>query len=225
MSEPKRTVSRLLVVAAVVTFVATMGLWVLGSMPWTKHVPEVGREVFVNIPKAVEAVFYVGVSSFLALALYLFSLRARNWERGAAERRTGQWLARFRELDRGLRMMTLLEDRAAGLMHAAIYYGFIILFLGTVTLEIDHLLPADYKFLVGDVYKGYSLVLDIAAVLFLGGLVWAAVRRYGARPWRIRSKTRPEDAWILVLLALIGISGLLTEAARISLAGQPDFEQ
>jgi Fe-S oxidoreductase/nitrate reductase gamma subunit len=224
LSEPKRTVSRLLVVAAVVTFVATMGLWVLGSMPWTKHVPEVGREVFVNIPKAVEALFYVGVSSFLALALYLFSLRARNWERGAEERRTGQWLARFRELDRGLRMKTLLEDRAAGLMHAAIYYGFIILFLGTVTLEIDHLLPESLKFLEGLTYQVYSLILDLGALVFLAGLAWAVIRRYLERPWRLRAKTKAEDGWVLGLLGAIGLTGLLTEAARIQFAGMPEFE-
>jgi Fe-S oxidoreductase len=80
------------------------------------------------------------------------------------------------------------------------------------------------KFLNGWFYEGYSAVLDLAAVVFLIGIVWAVVRRYGQKPWRLRTKTRPEDAWILVVLAFIGVSGLLTEAARISLAGRPSFE-
>ena len=67
-------------------------------------------------------------------------------------------------------MKTLLRDPAAGLMHSAVYYGFVVLFLGTVTLEIDHLLPSGLKFLEGRVYQGYSLVLDAFAVIFLGGL-------------------------------------------------------
>ena len=110
-------------------------------------------------------------------------------------------------------------------MHAMIYYGFIVLFIGTVILEIDHLLPVDFKFLQGQFYEGYSAVLDAAAVVYLAGIGWAVVRRYIVKPWRIRSKSRPEDAWILFVLAAIGVTGLATEAARIALVGQPAFEQ
>src|SRR5690606_27542048 len=99
-----------------------------------------------------------------------------------------------------------------------------VLFAGTVTLEIDHLLPGDFKFLHGRFYQGYSAILDLAGVVFLGGLGWAAWRRYLSPPWRIRSKTKPEDGWILATLALIGITGFTTEAARIALVGRPSFE-
>ena len=57
-----------------------------------------------------------------------------------------------------------------------------------------------------------------------GGLAWAFVRRYGQAPWRLRSKTRPEDFWILATLALIGVSGLATEAARIAVENRPSYE-
>jgi Fe-S oxidoreductase/nitrate reductase gamma subunit len=208
----------------VASVLGTLALWALGSAPWTDHVPEVGREVFGNIPEPLEAVFYVVVAAFVGIGGYLFTLRARNWSRGASEDRTGQWRDRVEELSRGLRMQTLLEDRAAGLMHALVYYGFIVLFLGTVTLEIDHLLPEGLKFLEGGVYQAYSFILDLAALAFLGGLGWAFARRYVQRPWRLRSKTKAEDGWILGVLALIGVTGLLTEAARISLMGTPSFE-
>jgi Fe-S oxidoreductase/nitrate reductase gamma subunit len=208
----------------VASVLGTLALWALGSAPWTDHVPEVGREVFGNIPEPLEAVFYVVVAAFVGIGGYLFTLRARNWSRGASEDRTGQWRDRVEELSRGLRMQTLLEDRSAGLMHALVYYGFIVLFLGTVTLEIDHLLPEGLKFLEGGVYQAYSFILDLAALAFLGGLGWAFARRYVQRPWRLRSKTKAEDGWILGVLALIGVTGLLTEAARISLMGTPSFE-
>ncbi len=121
-------------------------------------------------------------------------------------------------------MQTLMRDPRAGIMHSAIYFGFIVLFLGTVTLEIDHLLPANLKFLQGNFYLGYSAVLDLAGLVFLGGLALAVLGRYVMPSWRIRSKTKPQDALILGVLALIGITGLLVEAARISLAGRPEFE-
>jgi Fe-S oxidoreductase/nitrate reductase gamma subunit len=170
------------------------------------------------------ALFYIGVAVFLGLAAWFFAVRARNWERGGADRRTGRWWGRVRELIRGLSMASVLEDRAAGLMHSMIYYGFVVLLLGTITIEIDHLLPANLKFLEGAFYQGYSAVLDGAALLMLAGIVWAAVRRWGFRPWRIRLKTKAEDAWILVVLAAVGVTGLATEAARIAVDGTPGFE-
>jgi Fe-S oxidoreductase/nitrate reductase gamma subunit len=224
--KPKRWVpkaSHALGVVAVLAVLGTLLLWWLGSLPDEPEF-EIGREVFGNVPSAVVALFYVTVAVFLGVSVYLLALRARNWERGTSDRRTGMMKQRLHEARRGLTMRTLMEDRQAGLMHSMIYWGFLVLFLGTVILEIDHLLPSNLKFLHGWFYQGYSFVLDLFALVFLGGLLWAAIRRYGQRPWRLRSKTKPEDAWILVTLALIGLTGLLTEAARISLEGRPDFE-
>ncbi|CAN5261590.1 heterodisulfide reductase-related iron-sulfur binding cluster [soil metagenome] len=196
----------------------------LGTIPEVIE-PEVGRPVFVNVPGWLQTVFYVTTAAFIALAGVLFAMRARSWERGRPDRRLGLWSERIRQLFRGLSMQTLLRDRAAGLLHSMIYFGFLILFAGTVTLEIDHLLPNNLKFLEGSVYLGYSLILDLASLLFLGGLAFAFFRRYVQRPWRIRSKSKPEDRWILFTLALIGVSGVATEAARITLAARPAFEQ
>ena len=204
--------------------VGTLLLWWLGSLPDHAH-PEVGRTVFGNIPGPIVALFYVTVAVFLGLTFYLFALRAANWERGAWEDRSRQLKQRLHQLREGLSMKTLLRDPAAGVPHAALYYGFLVLFLGTVTLEIDHLLPNNLKFLEGNFYKGYSFVLDLFAVVYLVGLTWLGVRRYGMRPWRLRSKTKPEDGWILFTLGAIGVTGLAVEAARITEMGRPAFEQ
>ncbi|RPI23388.1 MAG: iron-sulfur protein, partial [Actinobacteria bacterium] len=208
----------------VLSVIATLALWWLGSLPDEVEF-ETGRPVFINIPDVVVALFYVAVTTFIGVTSYLFAVRAKSWQRGAAESRSGLLERRLHRLREGLTMRTLLRDRQAGLMHSMIYYGFLVLFLGTVTLEIDHLLPGNLKFLHGPVYLGYSMVLDLFALVFLGGLAWAAFRRYVQRPLRLRTKTKPEDGWILLTLALIGITGLVIEAARISLVGRPDFER
>jgi len=215
--------SYVLGVLAVVTVIATLFLWWLGTVPDEPHF-EVGRQVFFNIPAAVVAVFYVTVAVFLGIALWLFAQRARSWQRGAAASRTGLTKERVNRLVQGLTMRTVAQDRGAGIMHSLIYYGFLVLFLGTVILEIDHLLPANLKFLHGIVYQGYSFALDLAALVFLAGLAMAFYRRYVLRPWRLRSKTRPEDGVILFLFAVIAVTGLLTEAARISFESRPGFE-
>ena len=182
------SVSTILLGLAFLTPVAILVAWWLGSLTGESD-SAVRREVFINVPGGLEALFYAGVAAFLAVSFYLFSLRARNWERGAAESRTGLWKKRALALDRGLRMKTLLRDPSAGVMHSMIYYGFLVLFAGTVTLEIDHLLPAEWKFLTGRVYQGFSLILDVFALVFIAGLLWAIFRRYLMRPWRIRSSS------------------------------------
>ena len=220
----RSSASKVLGVLAGLAVVSTLGLWWLGSLPEEPEV-EVGRVVFGNIPEVLVAMFYVTVATFIGVSIWLFAERARNWERGTWESRSGDYKRRLRRFLDGVSMRTVLEDPAAGMMHAMLYYGFIVLFIGTVILEIDHLLPAEFKFLHGGVYQGYSAVLDAAAVVYLTGIGWAVVRRYIVKPQRIRSKSRPEDAWILFVLAAIGVTGLATEAARITLVGQPAFEQ
>jgi len=224
VASSRRTASKVLGVIAAAAVVGTLALWWLGTLPEEPHF-QVGREVFGNIPELLVAMFYVVVAAALGLSIGLFAQRATNWERGAWEHRSGDLKRRLRRFLDGVSMRTVMEDPASGLMHALIYYGFLVLFIGTTILEIDHLLPVEYKFLQGNFYMAYSAALDAAAIAFLAGVMWAAIRRYIVKPWRIRTKTRPEDAWILFVLAAIGITGLATEAARIALVGQPDFER
>jgi Fe-S oxidoreductase/nitrate reductase gamma subunit len=86
----------------------------------------------------------------------------------------------------------------------------------TTVLEIDHQMPESLKFLHGDVYRGYALVGDVAGVVFTAGVVWAILRRYVQKPYRIRIKSKPEHAWILGVMLAIGVSGFGTEMFRIA---------
>lgn len=112
--------SKVLFALGVVSAVGVMALWWLGSVMHSEPPTNVGREVFGNIPSGLEAAFYVSIAAFLWLAFYLFSLRARNWSRGVSEKRLGMWKERVRRLADGLRMKTLLQDTASGLMHSMI---------------------------------------------------------------------------------------------------------
>lgn len=90
----QRWIVRVLWAGVVILPVSTLLLWWLGSLP-DEHAPEVGRLVFGNVPEALKALFYAATAVFLGLAAYLFALRARNWARGADERRTGLWWRRI----------------------------------------------------------------------------------------------------------------------------------
>ena len=176
---------------------------------------EVSRKVFGGIPGPIQAAFYSIVPMMIIWGSLRFADRIRNWERGTSDRRrttaknAKRRLADFRA---GVYMRTLLRDSAAGLMHSMIYFGFMVLLGVTTTLEIDHQLPESLKFLHGRTYQAYALVGDLAGVVFTVGVLWAIVRRYVQRPYRIRIKTKPEHAAILGVLLAIGVTGFGAEA-------------
>jgi len=190
---------------------------------------EVHREVFGHIPEGVYWAFYASIAVMLFTVAYLASLRVRNYERGQPDdRRTTKQNAhrRLRDFRAGVYMQTLLRDPAAGVMHSFLYFGFIFLFIATVLLEIDHQLPESLKFLHGRTYQGYAFGADLAGVIFLVGIGWAIVRRYVyPRPFRIRTKTKPEDAVILGTFLALGVTGFVAEGLRIASDGRPDHEE
>ncbi|MFL6205478.1 MAG: heterodisulfide reductase-related iron-sulfur binding cluster [Acidimicrobiales bacterium] len=189
---------------------------------------EVQRPVFGNIPSVWKLVFYI---VFAVLTLYgaiLFSQRVRNWERGAPDDRkttaknAGRRLGDFRS---GVYMQTLLRDPAAGVMHSLIYFSFLILLAVTTVSEINHQLPESLKYLHGETYQGFAFIADAGGVMLLVGVVWAIVRRYVQRPYRIRIKTKPEHALILGTMLAIAVTGFGAEVWRIALNGRPEFEE
>jgi Fe-S oxidoreductase len=194
---------------------------------WEDH-SRVTRQVFGDVPPAIEAVFYAVIVTMALVLGWLWSNRVRNWSRGRPEDRSttrANWRRRARDYRAGVLMRTLVRDPAAGIMHSLIYFSFLVLFAVTVTLEIQHQLPPSLKFLHGDVYEGYKFIANLAGVVFVVGVVWALLRRYVQRPYRLRIKTRPEDAVILATLLAIGVGGFLVEGARIALVGRPAFEK
>jgi Fe-S oxidoreductase/nitrate reductase gamma subunit len=210
-----------------------MGLFTLvsGIVPqitkWhDKHSPS--REVFGGIPGALQVAFYTVIPVMLVWGAIVFADRVRNWERGAPDRRrttTKNVKRRLADFRAGVYMRTLLRDSAAGLMHSMIYFGFLALLGVTTVLEVDHQMPESAKFLHGRVYMAYAMFGDVAGLVFLTGIVWAIVRRYVQRPYRIRIKTKPEHAAILGTFFLIGASGFFAEAFRIAEIDQPGYEK
>jgi Fe-S oxidoreductase/nitrate reductase gamma subunit len=210
-----------------------MGAFILlsGVLPQITHwhnENEVHRTVFGNIPGPIQIAFYTLIPVMVVWGAFRFADRMKNWERGAvAKRRTTAKNAKRRAADfrAGVYMRTLLRDSAAGLMHSMIYFGFLVLMGVTTVLEIDHQMPESLKFLHGTTYKAYALVGDLAGTVFTVGVIWAIVRRYIQRPYRIRIKTKAEHGVILGTFLAIGITGFVAEGFRIAVDGMPDYEK
>ncbi|HEY5670387.1 MAG TPA: hypothetical protein VIS10_10345, partial [Anaerolineales bacterium] len=132
------------------------------------------RETFWNIPQWAEIGQYIlGLLSLLIL-IYGVVQRIRRWRQGQPENRSDQLLVRLKSLwVEGVLQARVTSDIYAGVMHLTIFWGMVVLFLGTVVATVDwdvtHLFFG-FQFLTGGIYVIYELVLDIFGILLLAGL-------------------------------------------------------
>jgi len=193
------------------------------------------RILFENFRPWAVTLFYIFGYAAIASFLYGSYAQIRKYRRGQADASWGQFLARFGAMAKTMLTHRTLKrrDRGAGSAHAAIFFGFVTLFIGTsvITLEADFLKPLfGITFWHGDFYLIFSLVLDLAGVGLIGGLLYMMVRRKWmalpkldyTRPDRQpgdpdydRSGYRREDWAFLWTLILIAATGYVLEAARL----------
>jgi len=188
------------------------------------------RETFWNIPHWAELAQY----ALMVLTLFIFTYgvfrRIRRWRLGRPERRTDRMGARLVSLVvHALGQLRTAQDAYAGIMHLAIFWGMVALLLGTALATVDWdvtRLFFGFQFLTGGVYVLYELILDLLGLLLLVGLAMALVRRYLLRPprlWGAPGRNLAwDDAYVLVMLALIALSGYLVEGLRIAVV-QPEW--
>src|SRR5450631_2252109 len=141
--------SQLFVVVGLLLALVTAASGTVAAIEGWEDKSATSRRVFVDIPSAVQVVFYTVLPLLFLWAAWQLSLRARNWERGAPDRRLTDRLhfrRRAESYRKGVYMQTLLRDSAAGIMHSLIYFPFLTLFAVTVVLELDHQLPPSAKF-------------------------------------------------------------------------------
>ena len=193
------------------------------------------RVLFEDFAPAAVAAFYV--IAFAAVAVFCFGVyvEVRKYRRGAAAPVDGHLLARLQAMvGTVLSHRTIARrDRAAGAAHRLIFYGFVLLFLGTATITLDYDILGPLfgvHFWHGAFYLWFSLVLDVAGVLLAGGLLYMMYRRGWLKPPKLdyarpdrqpgdadydRSGYRREDWAFLWTLLVIVATGYLLEAARL----------
>ena len=105
----------------------------------------------------------------------------------------------------GIAQTKILRDPVAGAMHATIFWGFIVLTIGTIEILIQGVFPR-FGFddiLPGPVFSFYVLTQDLFALLVLGAVAYAYYRRLVLRPARLEGdKIEHLDAYII--LGMIG---------------------
>jgi Fe-S oxidoreductase len=101
-----------------------------------------------------------------------------------------------------------------GLMHATIFWGFIILTLGTIEFFGKGVMESfSLPFLSNT--APYLILEDLFSVAVIVAVAYAAFRRLVTRPRRLTLST--EGLWILLLIFGLMVTDLTTDAARIVL--------
>jgi len=122
----------------------------------------------------------------------------------------------------GLLQKKVLEDLFPGIMHALIFFGFLVLFFGAAfdATEFHVMEEIGLPFLTGKFYLCFSFLMDLAGFAILIGVCIACWRRYIAKPERLgyrgKPDNTPDDAVVLILIAGIVITGFFIEACRIA---------
>lgn len=184
------------------------------------------RETFWNIP--LWAVVGVYLGGFVSIALFVRGMlsRVRLWRGGTPDARFDQLPARMLLLLRdGLLQSRVLARPLAGVMHAALFWGFLVLLAGTILATIDWEITRllfDWRLLQGPFYLAYELMLDLFGLAFVIGVGIAAWRRVVRKPAYLTLDLR--FSHVLLTLALIGISGFVIEALRLAVA-QPAWSR
>ncbi|MCK9230323.1 MAG: heterodisulfide reductase-related iron-sulfur binding cluster [Syntrophales bacterium] len=182
------------------------------------YVGHEGREVFWNA-QAFEIPLFLFTAVALAIFAYGIYRRWRMWKAmGLPETRTDRTGERITSLIvNGLFQARTFKESYAGIFHALIFFGFLVLMLGAAVdaSQFHFGLP----FFHGPFYLWFSLLMEIFGLAVLTGVILAVIRRYIQKPdllgYRGVPDNLPDDAVVLVLLALIITTGFIIEALRL----------
>ncbi len=199
------------------------------------------RETFANLERWQIVLWYVLIVVSTAIFFWGAARLAVKYSKGRTPFRFDNPTARLRHT-----MLIVAKhdwirkrDPLAGIGHLLIFYGFVVLFIGTAILAFqdDFASPVlGWHFFEGWFYLGYSLFLDVFGVALIVGLGVMAVRRGILRPFRLdywrpdraegeydRRPYRIGDWAFLGLLFFLALTGFLLEAFRIAEL-DPSFE-
>lgn len=114
----------------------------------------------------------------------------------------------------------MMRDKTAGIMHALIFWGFIIVSIGTIETLISGVFPAfDFSLILGNgiVYKYFLLTQDLGNFAVAAAIAFAMIRRKFMAPKRLASlgQESKNDAYIVLTFILtLVVTSLISLGAK-----------
>ncbi|HXW37386.1 MAG TPA: heterodisulfide reductase-related iron-sulfur binding cluster [Nitrososphaerales archaeon] len=140
----------------------------------------------------------IGLSQFLSLCFKDFRTKLRRF------------------LAFGVGQRRVLGDPEGGLMHGALFFGFLMLFAYTSLIFLQNdILPlfTTYVFIAGNFYLLLEFLGDTLGLAFVVGLMIAIYRRFVQKLDKL--ETGLDDYFVLGMLVWIGVSGFMLESLRL----------
>ena len=191
---------------------------------------EATRELYWNIGHGALVLVPMYLFTFAALGLLVRGgmQRLKVYRQGKPLNRTDNRAQRAVLLLKNVLLQSKVRPvKGPGWAHAIFFWGFLALFVGTcfVAAQADFSdLLFGYRFLTGNFYRVFSLVLDLAGFAALVMMAGFLYRRYVVRPKGLEISR--DDAIMHGLLFAIMITGFLIEGARMAvteLPGNPEL--
>jgi Fe-S oxidoreductase len=162
----------------------------------------------------------------LTLAVGFFAFNAQRligyMALGRVENRLDQPFTRFWNVLRvGIAQTKILREPVAGVMHAVIFWGFMVLTAGTAEILVAGVFPSfSYSLFLPDLlFQGYEASQDAFAVFVLGAIAFAYFRRLVLHPKRLDGdKVTHTDAYVILGMIAGLMITLLMSTAFLSIA-------
>jgi Fe-S oxidoreductase/nitrate reductase gamma subunit len=197
------------------------------------------RETFAGLAGWEKGLWYGLATVSTAIFLWGWFRLIRKYHAGRGPKRVGRPARRLRRTVWLVLTHAWIMRRAtvSGLAHLAVFYGFVVLLIGTTILALQDNVASPllgFDFWHGPFYLAYSLFLDVFGFALLLGLLVFVVRRGVERLPRLdyaradgtsrdRSPYVVGDWLFLGALLFLGATGFLLEALRIA-ETNPSFE-
>ena len=186
---------------------------------------EVTREILWNISLTGKVVMYILLfTTFFGAPLYLAYEWWNRIKHGSATTRIDNIPERTKLfLLEAFGQGNVVQEKPGGLYHLTLFVAFFGLFIGTGLVTLEHDTPMHFYF--GAFYKVYKFVLDTCGVLLIAACGLFLYRRYVQQPAAHAGpaqekmvdnfENRVGYGLPLVLILLIGVTGLMLEGVRI----------
>ena len=179
---------------------------------------EATREIYWNVGHGVTGRMYLLAATAIGLCVWGFYRRLAVYRLGKALERMDQGALRVRLLlKNAFGQLRVLLVPGPGLLHACFFWGFLLLFIGTllVMVQADFTDPFfSLRFLSGRFYLAFKLVLNGAGLVAIAMLLGFAVRRFLVRPKGLQ--TGRDDYLSHLILLVILVTGFVLEGTRMA---------